>query len=299
MKILVTGSTGLIGSALVPFLKTAGHEVTRLVRTQPRPEAAMVFWDPGAGKLDSAALEGFGAVVHLSGENIGKGRWTSARKTRIRDSRIKSARLLSDSLARLENPPKVLVCASAIGYYGDRGDEILREDSAPGSGFLADLCREWEAACEPAVRKGVRVVNLRNGVVLSDHGGALPQMMLPFRLFVGGKVGSGKQFLSWIALDDTLAVVLHAIVTELLEGPVNAVAPNPVTNLEFTKTLGQVIRRPTIFPLPAFAARLVFGQMGDELLLASQRVEPARLAATGFAFRYPKLEDALRHVLGK
>lgn len=299
MKILVTGSTGLIGSALVSLLETTGHEVTRLVRTQPRADSPEIFWDPGAGKLDAPSLEGFDAVVHLSGENIGKGRWTAARKTRIYESRIKSTRLLSESLTRLEQPPKVMVCASAIGYYGDRGDEILREDTAPGSGFLADLCREWEAACEPAVRKGIRVVNLRNGLVLSGRGGVLPLMAIPFRLGVGGKVGTGKQVLSWIALDDVLGAILHAINSESLRGPVNTVAPNPATNLEFTKTLGRVLRRPTVFPLPTFAARLVFGQMGDGLLLASQRVEPARLMTTGFEFRHPQLEGALRHVLGK
>ncbi|HUU12100.1 MAG TPA: TIGR01777 family oxidoreductase [Terriglobia bacterium] len=299
MRILVTGSTGLIGSALIPFLRAGGHEVVRLVRAQTRPQSAEIQWDPAAGKLDASALEGFDGVVHLSGENIGEGRWTAARKQRIYDSRIKSTQLLSESLAQLRQPPKVLVCASAIGYYGDRGDELLREDSAPGSGFLADLCRNWEAACEPAARKGIRVVNLRNGVVLSGRGGALPRMVLPFRMFVGGKVGSGKQFLSWIALDDTVAVILHALSTDALQGPVTAVALNPVTNLEFTKILGRVLRRPTVFPVPAFIIRLAFGQMGEELLLASQRVEPTRLMTKGFAFRYPQLEGALRHALGK
>ena len=299
MRILVTGSTGLIGSALIPLLRAGGHEIVRLVRAQTRPQSGEIQWDPAAGKLDASALEGFDGVVHLSGENIGEGRWTAARKQRIFDSRIKSTQLLSESLAQLRQPPRVLVGASAIGYYGDRGDELLREGSSPGSGFLADLCRNWEAACEPAAEKGIRVVNLRNGVVLSGRGGALPRMVLPFRFFAGGKVGAGKQFLSWIALDDTVALILHALSTDALQGPVNAVGPNPVSNLEFTRILGRVLRRPTVFPVPAFIIRLAFGQMGEELLLASQRVEPARLMTTGFAFRYPQLEGALRHALGK
>ena len=299
MRVLVTGSTGLIGSALIPLLRTGGHEAVRLVRTPPRTDSEEILWNPGEGKLDASALEGFDGVVHLSGENIGEGRWTVARKQRIWDSRIKSTQLLSASLADLRQPPRVLACASAIGYYGDRGDELLREDSAPGSGFLADLCRDWEGACQPAAKRGIRVVNLRNGVVLSRKGGALPRMALPFRLFVGGKVGSGRQFLSWIALDDMVAAILHVLSTDTLQGPVNAVAPNPVTNLEFTKTVGHVLRRPTLFPVPAFVIGSVFGQMGKELLLASQRVEPARLLVTGFAFRYPQLEGALRNSLGK
>jgi uncharacterized protein (TIGR01777 family) len=299
MRILVTGSTGLIGTALIALLTTEGHEVGRLVRTPPRRDSEEIPWDPGAGRLDPLVLEGFDGVVHLSGENIGEGRWTAARKQAIVESRIKSTGLLCEALATLHQPPKVLVCASAIGYYGDRGDELLREDSAPGSGFLADLCRDWEGACQSAARKGIRVVNLRNGVVLSRRGGALPRMVLPFRLFVGGRVGSGKQFLSWIALDDVVAAILHALSTETLQGPVNAVAPNPATNFEFTKTLGHILKRPTLFPVPAFVLKSVFGQMGEELLLSSQRVEPARLLATGFGFRFPQLEGALRHALGK
>ena len=299
MRILVTGSTGLIGSALVPMLTAKGHEVVRLVRGPRRQDSGEIPWDPANGKLDPPALEGFDGVVHLSGENIGGGRWTAARKGRIIESRIKSTQLICDSLAKLHRPPKVLVCASAIGFYGDRGDVLLREDSAQGTGFLADVCRDWESACQPAAGKGIRVVNLRNGVVLSGQGGALPRMVLPFRLFVGGRVGAGKQFLSWIALDDTAAAILHALSTDVLRGPVNAVAPNPVTNFEFTNVLGGVLRRPTLFPVPAFVIKSVFGQMGEELLLASQRVEPARLLATGFSFRFPQLEGALRHALGK
>lgn len=299
MKILVSGSTGLIGSALVPFLTAGGHSVTRLIRSQPRPGQATVHWDPAAGSIDSNALEGLDAVVHLAGENIAARRWTPAQKVRIRDSRVQGTRLLAQSLARLQQPPKVMVCASAIGFYGDRGEEILTEGSAPGSGFLTDTCLAWEAAAQPANEKDIRVVNLRLGVVLSPGGGALAKMLLPFRLGVGGKIGSGRQYMSWIEIDDVVGVIHYALTTDELRGPVNAVAPNPVTNLEFTKTLGRVLSRPTIFPMPVFAARLAFGEMADELLLASTRVKPARLQNSGYYFRHPQLEGALRHLLGK
>ncbi len=299
MKILVSGSTGLIGSALVPFLTTGGHSVVRLIRSQPRPGQAAVHWDTAAGSIDSSALEGLDAVVHLAGENIAVRRWTPAQKARIRDSRVQGTRLLAQSLARLQQPPKVMVCASAIGFYGDRGEELLTEASAPGSGFLTDTCRAWEAAAQPASGKGIRVVNLRLGVVLSPKGGALAKMLLPFRLGVGGQIGSGRQYMSWIEIDDVVGVIHYALTTDELRGPVNAVAPNPVTNREFTKTLGRVLSRPTIFPMPAFAARLAFGEMADELLLASTRVKPARLQNSGYYFRHPQLEGALRHLLRK
>jgi uncharacterized protein (TIGR01777 family) len=297
MKILVTGSTGLIGSALVPFLTTAGHQVVRMVRSKPT-NGDQIQWDPYSGSLDKSRLEGFDAIVHLSGENIA-GRWTAAKKTKLRDSRIKSTRLLSKTLAELQKPPKVLVCASAMGYYGNRSDEMMKEDSPPGRGFLAETVKEWEAQVQPAIKKGIRVVNLRTGVVLSPAGGALKEMLLPFKMGVGGVIGSGEQYFSWIAIDDVVGAIYHCINTESLSGPVNVASPNPVTNREFTKTLGRVLSRPTIFPLPAFAARLVFGEMGEELLLASIRVQPAKLQATGYPFRYPDLEGALRHVLGK
>ena len=299
MKILVTGSTGLVGSALIPALATGGHGVTRLVRSQPKPGAAEVRWDPVARTVDSAGLEGVDAVVHLAGESIAAGRWTTEKKGRIRDSRVKGTRLLCESLARLAQPPQAIVCASAIGYYGDRGEERLREESPAGLGFLAEVCREWETAAEPARQRGIRVVHLRIGVVLSPAGGALAQMLFPFRMGLGGRLGSGKQYLSWIAIDDLVSVILHVLTTTTLQGPVNAVAPNPVTNLEFTRTLGRVLARPTIFPMPAVAARLAFGEMADELLLASARVEPTRLVATGYQFRHPELEGALRHLLGR
>jgi hypothetical protein len=249
--------------------------------------------------LDAALVEAPDAFVHLAGENIAAGRWTAARKARIRDSRVKVTRRLCESLARLSQPPKVVVSASAVGYYGDRSDEVLTEESPSGAGFLAQVCREWEAACGPAVQKGIRVVNLRTGMVLSAAGGMLPRILPPFRMGLGGRIGSGRQYMSWIALDDLVGVIVHALTCDRPAGPVNAVAPNPVTNLEFTRTLGRVLRRPTFFAVPAWAARLAFGEMAGALLLASARVEPARLAASGFVFRYPELEGALRHMLGE
>jgi len=299
MKILVTGSTGLIGSTLAQHLSGEGHTVIRLLRARARPGEKGILWDIQMGTLDPQPLEGLDAVVHLAGENIAAGRWTLTRKAIIRDSRVKGTRLLSETLGRLTQPPKVLVCASAMGYYGDRGDELLTEDSASGSGFLAELCREWEAASEPAAARGIRVVHLRIGLVLSAEGGALKQMLPPFKLGVGGRLGNGKQYMSWIALDDLVGVIEHALTHDTLVGPVNAASPNPVTNLEFTKTLGRVLGRPTVFPVPSLAVRLLFGEMGDALLLSSARLEPVRLAASGFVFRYPQLEDALRCLLRK
>ncbi|HWR20810.1 MAG TPA: TIGR01777 family oxidoreductase [Verrucomicrobiae bacterium] len=299
LHILVTGSTGFVGSALVPFLAAGGHRITRLVRTTPEHGIAEVQWDPEAGVMDIARLEGLDAVVHLAGENIAAGRWTAEKKVKIHDSRVGGTRLLCDSLAGLKQPPKVLVCASAIGYYGDRGDELLTEESASGTGFLAGVCREWEAAASPAVQKGIRVVHLRFGMVLSGAGGALARLLQPFKMGLGGVLGTGHQYISWIALDDLLGVIAHALTTETLQGPVNAVTPNPVTNQEFTRTLGRIIGRFTPFAMPAVAARLTFGEIADELLLASQRAQPTRLLATGYRFRYPDLEDALRHSLGE
>lgn len=299
MNILLSGSTGLIGSSLVPFFRAGEHHVTRLVRRPAHPEAKEIAWDPAEGKLDAVALEGHDAVVHLSGENLGEGRWTAARKALIVESRMQSTRLLARTLAGLTHPPRVMVSASAVGFYGSRGDETLTEESSSGSGFLAELCRDWEAACQPAAAKGIRVVHLRSGVVLSAAGGALGKMVTPFKLGVGGVIGSGRQYMSWIALDDLLAVILFALAHNALRGPVNATAPNPVTNREFTKTLGRVLGRPTLFPVPAFAARLAFGEMADEMLLSSTRVLPAKLQSAGFPFHFPELESALRHVLGK
>ena len=295
MKILVTGASGLVGSALVPFLEAGGHEVARLGRSAPAD--GDVRWDPDAGVLDAGALEGFDGVVHLAGENIASGRWTEARKRRIRESRVNGTRLLTETLARLERRPRVLVSASAIGFYGDRGEEELTEGSEPGAGFLSEVCREWEAATEAAEGKGVRVVHARLGVVLSKDGGALAKMLTPFRLGAGGNIGNGRQYMSWITLDDTVAAIGHLLAAESAAGAVNVVAPAPVTNGEFTRTLGRVLRRPTLFPMPGFAARLAFGEMADALLLASTRVKPARLMESGYAFRHGSLEEGLRHIL--
>jgi len=297
LKILVTGSTGLIGSALVPYLTTGGHAVTRLIRSGRRADA--IVWEPATGTIDRAALEGFDAVIHLAGESVAGGRWTAEKKARIRSSRREDTRALVTALTNLAAPPKVLVVASAIGFYGDRGAELLREDRAPGTGFLAEVCQEWEAATAPAAAHGMRVVNLRLGVVLSAAGGALATMLTPFSLGLGGAVGDGSQYLSWIALDDVLDAALYACTTPTVAGPVNVVAPNPVPNREFTATLGRVLARPAVVSVPALAVRLLFGEMGDELLLASTRVEPARLTAAGFSFRYADLEPALRHLLGR
>jgi hypothetical protein len=252
------------------------------------------------GEVDAAGLEGLDAVVHLAGENVGSGRWTAARKAAIRDSRVDGTRLLCDTLAGLARPPKTLVCASAIGIYGDRGEEPLTEDSPVGAGFLAEVCREWEAAAANAAEKGIRVVHLRIGMVLSSKGGALPRMLPPFRAGLGGAFGGGRQYVSWVALDDLSLIILHALQCGDLSGPVNAVAPVPVTNREFTEALGKVLSRPTLFPVPAFALRLAVGrEMADALLLSSARVVPKRLEETGYPFRFRELPAALRHLLAR
>jgi uncharacterized protein (TIGR01777 family) len=300
MNVLVTGSTGLVGSALVRELSGREHDVMRLVR--PSTEGGgkgEARWDPESGILSLDKSRGMDAVVHLAGENIAGHAWTPERKATIKDSRVKGTRLLCEALLRLERPPGTLVCASATGYYGDRGDEVLREESPPGEGFLAGVCREWEEATGAASRRGIRVVNLRIGMVLSTEGGALARMIPAFRAGAGGRIGSGKQYMSWIALSDLVGVILYALAADSLSGPVNAVAPGSVTNREFTKGLGRVLGRPTVAFLPAFAARLLFGEMADGLLLASARVEPAKLLSSGYRFRFPELEGALRHVLGK
>jgi len=300
MRLAITGSTGLVGSEVVTVLSAAGHEVVRLVRRAPAPGEKAVRWDPERGEVDAAGLEGLDAVVHLAGENIASGRWNAARKAVIRDSRVTGSRFLCETLAGLARPPKTLVCASAIGYYGDRGADVLTEESSPGAGFLPEVCREWEAASTPAALKGIRIVALRIGMVLSRRGGALARMLPLFRAGLGGVIGSGRQYVSWVALDDLPHIILHALQRGDLRGPVNAVAPGPVTNREFTEALGKALSRPTPLPVPAFALRLaVGGEMADALLLASARVFPRRLEETGYRFRFPELGVALRHMLGK
>ncbi|HYV86130.1 MAG TPA: TIGR01777 family oxidoreductase [Patescibacteria group bacterium] len=298
MRVLVSGASGLIGSALMPALAAEGHAAGRLVRKETgQPGPGDVAWDVGTGWIDAAALGSWDAVVSLAGFSVASRRWTDTVKKQIRGSRVDGARLLARALAASARPPRVLVQASAVGYYGDRGDEILAETSRPGRGFLAETCVAWEQAAAPAAARGVRVVFLRFGVVLSARGGALAKLLPPFRLGLAGRIGSGRQYMPWLALDDAVAIVRHALATDALSGPVNAVAPEQVTNAEFTRALARVLRRPAILPLPAFAARLAFGQMADEALLASQRVAPERLAAGGFHFRHPDLEPALRSIL--
>jgi len=299
MIIAITGSTGMVGSALERALESEEHLVRRLVRRDVRDGDREIRWDLDAGQIDAVELNGVDAVVHLAGENIAGHRWSADFKRRIRESRIRGTRLLCDALAGLELKPNVLMSASATGYYGSRGDEPVDESSPSGDGFLAEVCREWEAATEPARAAGIRVVNLRIGPVLSPAGGALAKMLTPFKLCLGGVIGSGRQWFSWIALDDLVSSIQFALENEGLAGPVNAVAPGAVTNREFTKTLGRVLGRPTIFPMPAFAAKLAFGEMADEMLLGGVRVEPQALTAAGFDFVHPQLEPALRHLLGR
>ncbi|HEX6985262.1 MAG TPA: TIGR01777 family oxidoreductase [Planctomycetaceae bacterium] len=297
MRILVSGATGLIGSELTAFLTAGGHRVVPLSRGGNPTE--VVRWSPDAGTIEADKLSGFDAVVHLAGESV-LGRWTAEKRRRIRDSRVLGTRLLCESLAGLEerHRPRVLVCASATGYYGDRGDEVLTEDSPKGTGFLADVCEQWESACEPARQAGIRVVNVRIGLVLTPKGGLLGSLLPVFRAGLGGRVGGGRQWMSWIAIDDLIDVFHAAVMDESLAGPVNGTAPNPVTNAEFTKTLGRVLGRPTLLPVPRLAVRAALGEAADELALASARVLPARLTGRGHAFRYPELEPALRFLLG-
>jgi len=298
MKILIGGSHGLVGTALIKSLETEGHEIFRLVRHAPTSKTE-VEWSPDRYSIALARIEGFDAVVNLAGESIAEGRWTDDKKRRIRESRVKGTKLLSDALANLAVPPKTLVCASAIGYYGNRGDELLTEASAPGDGFLAKVCAEWGDATALATEKGIRVVNARFGVILDTNGGALKKMLPPFRMGVGGKVGSGKQWMSWIALDDVVGGIQFTLANDSIKGPVNFVAPVPVTNAEFTKTLGKVLSRPAVLPIPAFAIKLLFGEMGEALLLGSQRVAPERLTFSNYRFQYPDLEPAIRSILEK
>jgi uncharacterized protein (TIGR01777 family) len=296
MKILISGSSGLVGRALAKSLANDGHEVVRLVRRKPST-ATEIEWHPNEGHIDAERLQGIDAVVHLAGESIASGRWTGEKKRAIRDSRVKGTAILSESLARLSAPPSAFISASAIGYYGNRGDELLVETSPAGNDFLAGVCVEWENATRPAVEKGIRAVHTRFGIILDEHEGALGKMLTPFRMGVGGRVGSGKQWVSWIALDDVVNALKFLIADASTRGPVNLVSPNPVTNDEFTKTLGHILSRPTLLPVPEFALRLAFGEMADALLLVSQKVKPGVLDQSGFKFTWPNLETALAHIL--
>ena len=302
MKVIVTGSGGLVGRALIRSLLADGHSVTRLVRGGAQqfrtPGSNAAEWNPDKGTVDAAALEGHDAAVHLAGEPIAEGRWDDAKKRRIMESRAKGTRLLAETLAGLKEKPRVLVSASAVGFYGDRGDEVMREESASGSDFVSEVCREWEKGTLAASQAGIRVAHLRIGLVLDAEGGSLPRMLTPFKFGLGGKLGSGRQYVSWITLEDLLRVIRRAVEDEHLRGPVNAVA-GAVTNEEFTRALGRALGRPTFLSMPAFAARLAFGEVADELLLSSTRVEPARLREAGFDFKDSEIETALRHVLKK
>lgn len=295
MKILIAGASGLVGSALSQRLHADGDEVTRLVRKASG--TGEIEWHPNQDEIDPADLNGFDAVINLAGENIAEGRWTDDKKRRIHDSRVNGTHLLAEAIAKLIPKPHVFLCASATGFYGDRGTEILAEQSESGGGFLAGVCREWERACDPAANANVRVVNLRFGPIIAKAGGMMAKMLTPFKMGVGGKVGSGKQFISWVAIDDAVGAMTLALKDESIRGPLNVVSPNPVTNEEFTRTLGEALSRPTALTIPAFAARLTFGEMADEMLLVSQRVISKRLSDAKYSFEYPTLRDAFNRYL--
>jgi uncharacterized protein (TIGR01777 family) len=296
MKILVSGAKGLVGEALIKALVKDGQQMFSLVRRVPKNESE-IEWHPNQGKLDASRLEGFDIVVHLAGESIASGRWTDEKKQKIRESRVQGTTLLSEALASLSQPPSTFICASAIGYYGNRGDELLTEQSKPGDDFLSEVCVSWEQATQAAEAKGIRTVHARFGIVLDQKGGALKQMLMPFRMGVGGKVGDGKQWMSWIALDDVIRGLEYLIDKPSFKGAVNFVAPHPVTNAEFTRVLGRALLRPTLFPVPVFAARLAFGEMADALLLSSAKVQPKVLREHGFDFEFPTLQGALAKIL--
>ena len=305
MRILVSGSTGFLGTALVETLEGQGHSIARLVRPGTSQKSAAgvraesVSWDPVAGQFDAAGAEGADALIHLAGASIAGGRWNASRKNLLRTSRIDATRHLIGALAKLQRPPRVIVAASAIGYYGNRGDETLTEASAPGNDFLAGACREWEAEAARGAEFGARVVSLRFGIILAAHGGALPRMAMPFKFGAGGRLGDGRQWMSWLTLRETISIIQFALATSGLTGPVNAVAPNPVRNSEFTSILAKTLHRPALFPAPAFALRLALGEMADALLLVSQKVMPSKLADSGYPFLQPNLAGALAEVFRK
>lgn len=298
MHVLVSGASGLVGSALIPFLTTGGHKVTRLVRRSPVPNRNEIFWDPSIGRLDPDDLDGIDTVIHLAGENIGEGRWTPAKKRKIMESRIQGTSLIAETIAKLDPPPKVLVCASAIGYYGDRGECLLQETDPPGNDYISMVCSEWEKAAQAAVKRGIRVVFARIGVALTPAGGALKKLLLPFKMGLGGKIASGGQYMSWISMDDVIGALYYLATRPGIEGPVNLVAPRAVTNEDFTQVLADVFCRPARFTVPAVAIKMMFGEMGKEVPLSSTRVAPTRLIESGYRFRHPDLDQALAHVLG-
>jgi uncharacterized protein (TIGR01777 family) len=300
MKILISGSSGLVGKDLCAFLVHQGHDVHKLIRDKAKLDDKSIYWNPETAELNAVQLEGFDAVINLAGENIAAKRWTKEQKTILRDSRIKSTQLLSETLAKLNHKPKVLISASAIGFYGDRPNEMLHEAAMPAKGdYLSDLCQDWEAAANAARDAGMRVVHPRFGIILSPKGGAMSKLLTPFQMGAGGIIGNGKQVMSWIALDDVIYALHYLLMNDQISGAVNFTSPNPATNSEFTTALGKVLSRPTIFPVPSFAAKLVFGEMADALLLSSTKAKPEALLEAGFKFSYPKLEEALRHLLGK
>jgi len=295
LNVAITGSSGFIGSSLVSFLSEKKVTVIKILRKNPKDND--ISWRPEDGDWNSAFAGGIDGIVHLAGENVASGRWTRVKKEKIRNSRIEGTRKLCEHILKLPTPPSVFVCASAIGYYGNRGMEFLNEISSRGSGFLPDVCLGWRGATETESKAGIRVVNVRFGIVLSKDGGALAKMLTPFKMGMGGKIGSGTQYMSWVAMDDVTGAIYHTLVTDSLKGPVNVTAPNPVTNKEFTNILGKVINRPAVMPMPAFAAKLAFGEMAKDLLLASTKVAPKRLSDSGYEFQYPELEPALKHIL--
>ncbi|MBC2715464.1 MAG: TIGR01777 family protein [Desulfobacteraceae bacterium] len=299
LNILISGASGLLGSSLIPFLRTGGHHVMQLVRRPPDNEKGEIRWDPANGWIDLDDTDAIDAVIHLSGENIGEGHWTREKKKRIIDSRVQSTRLIAETISQMKNPPRVFLSASAIGFYGDRGDILVDESDMVGNDFISDVCRMWEESTDAAVAAGIRTASLRIGIVLSPQGGALGKLLLPFTLGIGGKISTGRQYMSWISIDDTIGAIHHALFDDKISGPVNLVSPNPVTNKEFTLRLAKVLSRPAYFTVPKFAIETVFGEMGRETILSSTRVKPGVLSETEYSFRHPDLEGALRHLLGK
>ena len=301
LKIAISGSTGMIGRILVDFLKSQGHGVTRVVRQYPagHSQDSFVVWDIGKRKIDSSGLEGHDVIIHLAGASIAGSRWTKFYKQTIYSSRIEGTRLLCEALVKLKHPPRLLLCASAVGYYGNHEPDVVIDETAEaGQDFLAKVCEDWEKAADSAATNNIRVVFLRTGPVLSLEGGVLAKMLPIFKFGLGGIVGTGKQMFSWIALDEIPYIISHLIASEEIFGPVNCVSPHPVSNVEFTKILGKVIRRPTFVPLPSTAVKIMFGEMGDSLLLGGARVVPKRLLENGYQFHYPNLEATLEHLIG-